>query len=58
MEIPLVLKGLPVIILDTYDAVTASGCFGVSLVPCGALYEMIRLVKPGITSKYFIRPYS
>jgi hypothetical protein len=36
------------IILDSYDVVTGSGLYANEAhVPCEALYEMIRLVKPG-----------
>lgn len=32
---------------DTYDGVTAAGCFSPGHVPCSALHELIRIVKPG-----------
>ena len=34
--------------LDYYDAVTIVGGIAVGLVPAGALFEMIRIVKPGL----------
>lgn len=34
---------------DTYDALTISAGLGEGHIPCGALYEMIRVVKPGGT---------
>ncbi|XP_060591756.1 uncharacterized protein LOC132746573 [Ruditapes philippinarum] len=41
-ESPTTLSG------DTYDVITGSGIYGEGAhVPCKALYEMIRLVKPG-----------
>ena len=33
---------------DTYDGVTAAGCFSPGHVPCAALHELIRIVKPGM----------
>lgn len=33
--------------LDTYDAAAIAGGMGEGHIPCGALYEMIRIVKPG-----------
>ena len=33
---------------DTYDGVTAAGCFSPGHVPCVALHELIRIVKPGM----------
>ena len=35
------------VLTDTYDGLTASGCFGIGHIPFGALYGMIRIVKPG-----------
>ncbi|XP_048251747.1 uncharacterized protein LOC124128800 [Haliotis rufescens] len=32
---------------DTYDCVVAAGCFNMGLLPCAALTEIARLVKPG-----------
>ena len=32
---------------DTYDAVVVTGGMGEGHIPCSALYEMIRIVKPG-----------
>nr|XP_022344429.1 methyltransferase-like protein 27 isoform X1 [Crassostrea virginica] len=32
---------------DTYDAVVVAGGMGEGHIPCSALYEMIRIVKPG-----------
>lgn len=32
---------------DTYDAVVVAGGMGEGHIPCNALYEMIRIVKPG-----------
>ena len=32
---------------DAYDAVTVCGGMGENQIPCSALHEMIRLVKPG-----------
>ncbi|XP_046550230.1 methyltransferase-like protein 27 [Haliotis rubra] len=32
---------------DTYDCVVAAGAFNIGLLPCAALLEMVRLVKPG-----------
>lgn len=32
---------------DTYDAAAIAGGMGEGHIPCGALYEMIRIVKPG-----------
>ena len=32
---------------DNYDVLTVSAGFGEGHVPCSALYEMIRVVKPG-----------
>ena len=32
---------------DTYDVLTISAGLGEGHIPCGALYEMIRVVKPG-----------
>ncbi|XP_067685143.1 uncharacterized protein [Haliotis asinina] len=32
---------------DAYDCVVAAGCFNMSLLPCAALLEMVRVVKPG-----------
>ena len=34
-------------ILDSYDGVTAAACFSANHVPCAALHELIRIVKPG-----------
>ncbi|KAK3103855.1 hypothetical protein FSP39_022431 [Pinctada imbricata] len=31
----------------SYDAITVAGCFGQNHIKCDAIYEMIRLVKPG-----------
>ncbi|RUS88436.1 hypothetical protein EGW08_003773, partial [Elysia chlorotica] len=31
----------------SYDAVTASGCFCAGHVPCTAIFEIFRLLKPG-----------
>ena len=32
---------------DAYDAITVCGGMGENQIPCSALHEMIRLVKPG-----------
>lgn len=32
---------------DAYDVLTASGIYGSGHVPSEALYEMVRVVKPG-----------
>ncbi|XP_013412045.1 methyltransferase-like protein 27 isoform X2 [Lingula anatina] len=37
----------PGIANDTYDAVVSSGGMGEGHIPCGALREMVRVVKPG-----------
>ena len=34
-------------IIDSYDILTGSGCFGENHIPSEALYEAIRIVKPG-----------
>lgn len=39
-------KQLP-IPADSYDGVTAAACFSANHVPCAALHELIRIVKPG-----------
>ena len=36
---------------DTYDGVTAAGCFSPGHVPCAALHELIRIVKPGMIQR-------
>ena len=38
---------LVMFILDSYDGVTAAACFSANHVPCAALHELIRIVKPG-----------
>ena len=35
------------LILDTYDCVAISGGMGESHIPCNAIHELIRVVKPG-----------
>ena len=36
-----------VTVSDAYDAITICGGMGENQIPCSALHEMIRLVKPG-----------
>ena len=37
---------------DTYDCLAVAGGMGEGHIPCAALHEMIRIVKPGIPPSY------
>ena len=44
---------------DTYDGITAAGCFCAGHIPCASLHEVIRIVKPGeYVPNIFIEPFA